>query len=123
MTLSISIVAGEEAGRRLQLEPVPGTPILIGRGEECDVPLWDEAASRRHALLETRSDGRPYLIVVGKSMTAILLLNPRNRLHRNTVDDTPATTARRTIDQQRPTVATGHVRLSEQPLRRKASIV
>jgi len=57
MEIAIAIIAGAEAGKRSVHEADPAAPILLGRGEESDVPLWDEAASRRHAILETRPDG------------------------------------------------------------------
>ncbi len=57
MEITIAHVAGAELGRTSAHPAVAGAPIVIGRGEECEVPLWDEAASRRHALLESRPDG------------------------------------------------------------------
>ncbi len=52
MQVRLTILRGKEAGqvRRFRIEA--GQPVVIGRHEECDLPLWDEAASRRHALLE-----------------------------------------------------------------------
>jgi pSer/pThr/pTyr-binding forkhead associated (FHA) protein len=32
-------------------------PVTLGRGEECDFPLFDASVSRRHAVLERDADG------------------------------------------------------------------
>lgn len=54
MQITIVVNTGENVGNRTELEAKEGTPILLGRGEECEYLLWDEVASRRHALLEVR---------------------------------------------------------------------
>ena len=57
MEITIVVVTGENVGEQTRLSAREDSPVLIGRGEECEFPLWDEVASRRHALLEVRSDG------------------------------------------------------------------
>ena len=66
MQLTIEFVSGETAGTRLEVTVPEEAPLLLGRGEDCDVPLWDEVASRRHALLENRQ-GELWLVDLGSA--------------------------------------------------------
>ncbi|RME72472.1 MAG: FHA domain-containing protein [Planctomycetota bacterium] len=50
----LEIVAGRERGRRWELE---GEALVIGRDPDCTIPLFDLAASRRHAELRRQEDG------------------------------------------------------------------
>lgn len=45
---------GPEMASRYVLGPAP---LQIGRGSDCDIALNDQAASRRHAVVELRADG------------------------------------------------------------------
>ena len=56
IAVTVEILSGEGRGQRIRHEVSAEAPLLIGRGEECTVPLWDESASRRHALVERRDD-------------------------------------------------------------------
>ena len=49
----LAVVAGPAAGSRL---PVTGAPLVVGRGDDCDLRLDDDAVSRRH--LAVWYDGR-----------------------------------------------------------------
>ncbi len=57
MQVRISILRGKDAGQGRSYRIKPGERLVIGRSEECDLPLWDESASRRHAALENTSEG------------------------------------------------------------------
>lgn len=56
MQIRITILRGKDSGTVRLFRVEPEQPIVIGRHEECDLPLLDEAASRRHAMLEVDSN-------------------------------------------------------------------
>jgi pSer/pThr/pTyr-binding forkhead associated (FHA) protein len=51
--LSLEIVEGADAGRRVELV----APVTVGRAADADLVLADELVSRRHALVSQRGDG------------------------------------------------------------------
>lgn len=57
MHVQIHITTGRDAGTSHTFQLTEGEPLVMGRGGECDLPLWDEAASRRHAAL-VLADGK-----------------------------------------------------------------
>ncbi|MFN0059675.1 MAG: sigma 54-interacting transcriptional regulator [Planctomycetota bacterium] len=52
MHIRLTILEGRDLGQTRRFRIERGQQLVLGRHEECDVPLWDEAASRRHALIE-----------------------------------------------------------------------
>ncbi|MEM7260635.1 MAG: sigma 54-interacting transcriptional regulator [Planctomycetota bacterium] len=79
MQIRFTVLRGKDAGqiRRFRLEP--GQQIVIGRHEDCDFPLWDEAASRRHALLELNG-AQLTLVDLGSSNGTFVNGEPADRL-------------------------------------------
>ena len=67
-----------------QVLTLSAKPVWIGRSEDCAVPLWDEAASRRHALLEERPDGL-YLVDLGSANGTWFVGDPEQRILRRVV--------------------------------------
>jgi diguanylate cyclase (GGDEF)-like protein len=68
---------GPFMGRRYPLEE---KPVVLGRGEDCDVRLPDHSVSRRHARIEPRQDGF-YVLDLGSTNGSF-------------VNDVPGTTTR-----------------------------
>jgi hypothetical protein len=62
--LTITIVAGESAGRTTDVLEVP---FIIGREADCDLRLDDPRVSRHHAQLEVLDDGRVVLRDLGSA--------------------------------------------------------
>lgn len=52
MKIRLTFLAGKDAGSHRDLQLLDGSPLVLGRSDACDLPIWDESASRRHALLE-----------------------------------------------------------------------
>ena len=52
MEIRIRFLSGRDHGRTEEFDLADGGTITIGRSDECEVSLWDEAASRRHAQVE-----------------------------------------------------------------------
>ncbi len=66
MKIRITVIRGRDEGRVRHFELDVADQVVIGRHEECDLPIWDEAASRRHALVE-RSGDQLRLVDLGSS--------------------------------------------------------
>lgn len=54
MQIRLKILEGKDAGQERSFQLTNDGRLLIGRGDDCDVPLWDEAASRHHAAIERK---------------------------------------------------------------------
>lgn len=66
MQVRITILRGKDTGQ-VRLYRIDGDQsVVIGRHEECDLPLFDEAASRRHAIVKLES-GKLTLTDLGSS--------------------------------------------------------
>ncbi len=53
---SVEVLNGVAAGKRVNL-PQDSTPFLIGRGEECHLPIQENVLSRNHVKLESKWGG------------------------------------------------------------------
>ncbi|MCA8959958.1 MAG: sigma 54-interacting transcriptional regulator [Planctomycetes bacterium] len=62
----LTVLRGKDAGQVRRFRMESGDQVVIGRHEDCDLPLWDESASRRHALLEI-SGGALRIVDLGSS--------------------------------------------------------
>ncbi len=51
----LTVRSGEDAGKSIQVEDAP---VVVGRGEDCELTLTDGRVSRRHAELRPAADGR-----------------------------------------------------------------
>jgi pSer/pThr/pTyr-binding forkhead associated (FHA) protein len=51
----VVVIEGPDEGRALRLEEA-GRPYVIGRAKDADLPLADQAAARRHAVVTRRGD-------------------------------------------------------------------
>src|SRR5678815_3733211 len=57
---TVRVVAGpdELLGKELRVEPrADGGPLLIGRADDCALPLHDQSMSRKHASVEALPEG------------------------------------------------------------------
>ncbi len=57
MRVQFSVTTGKDAGACRSFDLQKNEPLVVGRAEDCDFPLWDEAASRRHASIEWNGEG------------------------------------------------------------------
>ncbi|MEM7164504.1 MAG: sigma 54-interacting transcriptional regulator [Planctomycetota bacterium] len=57
MLVRLTIIEGKDAGQNRSARLAPNDRFTIGRGSDCNLPLWDEAASRTHAVIERTSAG------------------------------------------------------------------
>ncbi|MCI0650310.1 MAG: sigma 54-interacting transcriptional regulator [Planctomycetes bacterium] len=52
IAIGVTFLAGKDAGQERTFRLRDGERVTIGRGAECEITLWDESASRRHATIE-----------------------------------------------------------------------